>query len=361
MPSIDMKSPGDHAEEPLALRGGVGHRPDVHGSATSAHVDRAEIDFRAAGHAAVHQALHHQDRRRVVGSEHGSEHADRVDDGELELVALARDEVPRSALGERLGLRVRDDIAARRIGPAGLVERRGLRRMTVADRGERRCQDDALDLGIARRTQHAQRTLTRRHDQLVLVLRHGLGERRRDVQHVLTAGDGLRPAIVALEIGGERNASRSPGSAPPSRNSARTSASRLRLPDGRPGLHLMACREQLRDAMTADESGSAGDEDVAHHGRAPHSVAPMPSPRRLGCTENRKSSLMGAPPFGRARAHAMKTRTRLYGGIASLMGAPPVQSRTCHRLEDSPVQRFAALMGAPPFGRAHAIASKTRL
>ena len=44
-----------------------------------AHVDRAEGGPRESGNRAVHQALHNQDRRRVVGPKHRSERTDRID------------------------------------------------------------------------------------------------------------------------------------------------------------------------------------------------------------------------------------------------------------------------------------------
>ncbi len=55
---------------------------------------------------AVHQSLHDQDRRRIVGPQHRAEHADRIDHGQLQAAALLGDEVPRGALGQRLGLHV---------------------------------------------------------------------------------------------------------------------------------------------------------------------------------------------------------------------------------------------------------------
>ena len=58
--SIDMKSPAT-ARKRSPLAGGIGHRAEVQ-VGDVAHVDDAEVEPRAAGHRAVHQALHQQDR-----------------------------------------------------------------------------------------------------------------------------------------------------------------------------------------------------------------------------------------------------------------------------------------------------------
>jgi len=72
----------------------------------------------------------------------------------------------------------------------------------VADRRERRRQDDAADRRVARGSQHAQRAVARGDDELVLVLGLTERERRRDVQHGVAAGHGLSPAFVGGEVGG---------------------------------------------------------------------------------------------------------------------------------------------------------------
>ena len=54
--------------------------------------------------------------------------------------------------------------------------------VAVDDGAERRRQDDALDAGVVRGAQYAQRAVARGHDQLVLVLHHAARERTGDVQ-----------------------------------------------------------------------------------------------------------------------------------------------------------------------------------
>ena len=76
MSSIDMHSPGDR-DEALSSRRRARHRAQVQ-VGDVAHVDDAEVELRAAGHA-VHQPLHQVERRRVVGPERGPEDARRVD------------------------------------------------------------------------------------------------------------------------------------------------------------------------------------------------------------------------------------------------------------------------------------------
>ena len=75
------------SEEALALRGGMSHGTDVQ-IGDVAHVDDTETEPRAAGHGAVHQALHQQDRGRIVGTQNGAEHAHRIDDRQLEACLL---------------------------------------------------------------------------------------------------------------------------------------------------------------------------------------------------------------------------------------------------------------------------------
>ena len=75
-------------EEALALGRRIGHGAQVQ-VGDVAHVDHAEREPRAAGHGAVHQALHEQDRGRIVGSEHRAKHAHRIDDRQLERAAFA--------------------------------------------------------------------------------------------------------------------------------------------------------------------------------------------------------------------------------------------------------------------------------
>lgn len=54
-----------NGEEAFALGGGMRHGADVQ-VGDVAHIDDAEIEPRAAGHGAVHQALHQVNRARIV-------------------------------------------------------------------------------------------------------------------------------------------------------------------------------------------------------------------------------------------------------------------------------------------------------
>ena len=137
----------------------------------------------------------------MSGPRTGPEHADRIDDGEFE-AAFLNHEIPGRALGERLRLGVGADAAHAQIGPARLVEWRGLLLVTVADGGEGRGQHRPPNAGRARGLQHPQRPVAGGNDELVLVLRHAEWKGRGDVQHEVAAGDRLRPAGVAQKIGG---------------------------------------------------------------------------------------------------------------------------------------------------------------
>ncbi len=134
--------------------------------------------------------------------------------------------------------------------------------MAITDRRKRRGQHYALDAGVARGAQHAERPFARGNDQLVLVLGYRLGKRRRHVQHVFAAGDGLRPTRVVFEIGGKE-----------SQTFARFGAARLQhgahvvlaLQAPNRGTHLMARGQELQDAVGADKTGAAGNQNCAHH------------------------------------------------------------------------------------------------
>jgi hypothetical protein len=81
------------------------------------------------------------------------------------------------------------------------------------------------------------------------------------VQHVLAAGDSARPARIAFEIGGEERQA-----------IARLGATFLQhrayvilaLQAANRGVYLMASRQELQDAMAADEARSAGNQNCAH-------------------------------------------------------------------------------------------------
>ena len=85
----DRQEIAGDGEEAFALGGGMSHGADVQ-VGDVAHIDDAEIEPRAAGHGAVHQALHQEDRGRIVGPQDRAEHAHRIDDGKLEVAAFAR-------------------------------------------------------------------------------------------------------------------------------------------------------------------------------------------------------------------------------------------------------------------------------
>ncbi len=97
-----MKSPAT-ARKRSPLASGIGHGAQVQ-VGDVAHVHHPECHVRQAGHRAAQDALDDDDRGRGVGSEHGTEHADRIDDGELRPAVL--DEIPGRALGDRLRLDV---------------------------------------------------------------------------------------------------------------------------------------------------------------------------------------------------------------------------------------------------------------
>lgn len=76
--------------------------------------------------------------------------------------------------------------------------------MSVADGGEGRCEHNAANAGITRGAQNAERALACGDDELVFVLRHARRQRRGNVQHIVAAVDGLRPAAVLFGVGDEK-------------------------------------------------------------------------------------------------------------------------------------------------------------
>ena len=192
-----------------------------------AHIDDAEIKPRAARHGAVHQAPDQQDRRGKIRHQHRAEHDHGIDDGKLEAAALASDKIPGRAFGQGFGFGIGAD-AGIHVCPGRFVERPLPRRVAIADRGERRSQDHALDAGFARGAQDAQRAVARGDDQFVLMLGApaAIGEATwRTWSQPATA---WRPAGIAVEIGRDKR-QRSPGAAPPASSMARTSPSRVRF------------------------------------------------------------------------------------------------------------------------------------
>src|SRR3569833_248563 len=73
--------------------------------------------------------------------------------------------------------------------------------MAVAHGRKRRCQDDSLHVRVSRSSQHAQRSVSRRNDELVLRLGLPAGEGRGYVLDVRATTDGLGPPLVADQIG----------------------------------------------------------------------------------------------------------------------------------------------------------------
>ena len=103
------------------------------------------------------------ERRPRVGGQGRPGDPGRVQRHQLEAAALALDEVPGRALGDRLRQRVRREARGVGRGPVVLVVVAHLLRR-VADRGERRRQHDAAGAGVAGRPQHPQRAVARGRD-----------------------------------------------------------------------------------------------------------------------------------------------------------------------------------------------------
>jgi len=138
--------------------------------------------------------------------------------------------------------------------------------MTVPHRGKRRGEHDSLDARVPRSPEHAQRALARRNDDLVLLLRNGGRERRRDVQHPLAALDGLLPAFVLLEV------RRDEGEAPVGlRSVGGEKGPDLTLPLRVPyrGADFIVRLQQLQQGVTSDEAGSTGHENSGHRSLLP--------------------------------------------------------------------------------------------
>ena len=114
----------------------------------------------------------------------------------------------------------------------------------------------------ARRAEQAKRALARRHDQLVLVLRHGRRKRRGDVEHVVASGHRFRPSGVLLQIGrGEGQAI----------HRARPTALRQHRLDvalpreiAHSGPHVVSSLEKLENAVAADEASAARNQNLSH-------------------------------------------------------------------------------------------------
>ncbi len=80
------------------------------------------------------------------------------------------------------------------------------------------------------------------------------------VQHVLTAGDGFRPARVVFEIGGDEGQAMARVGAAFLQHGAHVG---LALQAAYRGTHLMASGQELQDGMAANEARSAGNQNCA--------------------------------------------------------------------------------------------------
>src|SRR6266852_3906847 len=93
-----------------------------------ANIHDPEIEPRAAGHS-THEARYQFNRGGRVRSEDRSEDAGRIDRREFERTSFGRHEVPGRAFGDGLRSHIGAHLSIN-IGPARLVERRSLRRVT---------------------------------------------------------------------------------------------------------------------------------------------------------------------------------------------------------------------------------------
>ena len=250
------------ARKRSALGGRISHGADMQ-VGNIAHVNGTEIELWNAGHGAIHQALHQQNRGRIIRPKNRPEHADRIDDRKLEAAALLGDEIPGRALGYRFRFHVSGQVVAMKVRPVRLVERRILLFVAVSYCRERRRQHHALDAGVARGAQHAQRAVTRRHDQIVFMPGNARGKWRGNVQHIIATGDRFGPARIVFEIGRDKG-----------QPTARFGAALLEqgahiglAPQAAySGADLMICGQKLKDRMAADEPGPAGNQNYAHCG-----------------------------------------------------------------------------------------------
>ena len=168
------------------------------------------------------------------------------------------DVIPGGALGDRLRAHIGRASQVVGIGPVALVVGRvGRRRAPVAHRGDRRSHHDALHARVEARLQHAQRSVARRHDQLVCILRLRRRERRCDVQHVVAPRYRVGPAVVGVEIGRE---DRQPLAGVHACTGDRRPhiVGSLQVAHGR--ANGVAAAQQLDRAPPAEESRSPGDQ-----------------------------------------------------------------------------------------------------
>jgi hypothetical protein len=172
-------------EKPFAARSRVGHRLEVQ-IGDVAHIDTAKPEIGAARQGAVHETLYEHDRSRIVRSKDRPENADRVDHGQLQPAPLPRYEIPSRALGDRLRFLIGLQSRILEIRPILFRERGGpALRGAVPDRREGRGHDHALDAGVPRGPQQAQRPVSGRSDLKAM--------RRRRIpcaQHPMTQSGG---------------------------------------------------------------------------------------------------------------------------------------------------------------------------
>lgn len=130
-----------------------------------------------------------------------SKDPDRIDDRQFQRSALAANEIPGRTFRQRFRLHIGAYLGCQ-VGPVLFRERTARNwPLAIADGGKGRGEHHLFDARIARGPQHAQRTLARRNDQIVLVFRHARRERRSDMKNVLASRDRFQPAGVCHQIG----------------------------------------------------------------------------------------------------------------------------------------------------------------
>lgn len=188
--------------------------------------------------------------------------------------------------------------------------------MAVADRAQRRGDDDAPDAGLARGAQHPQRAVAGRDDHLVLVLGHAGRQRRGDVHDVVAPVDRLAPARVCREVRREEGhgfrRSR-PALAQHRQHVVPTIGPAYRRPHG------MARGQKLQDDVNADEARPAGHQNSAHcqiplDARAGGSVPPRPCSRPHLVTISKGTSRMDFETGMENLNQQLRRRLRLQPG-----------------------------------------------
>lgn len=121
-----------------------------------------------------------------------------------------------------------------------------------------------MDIGIAGGAQDAESAFAGRDDEVVFVFGQAEREGRGDVENVVASGDALRPAGIALKIGGEEGEAvgKVGGIGSGLLEAGADFGLAAKIANG--GADLMAGGEKLKDGVAADESGPAGDKNCAH-------------------------------------------------------------------------------------------------